>query len=469
MTHAPSVPPHPSQPAHVTSAEYVKLISRYPVLRIQSEANNATVYEVRDLFGDGTLLMRVLHTEMTRWPNETIMRFLREAELQRALQHPSIPRIIDSGLLLDGRPYYVSERLEGRSLEERIATEGRVALADALDILEPICDALRASHRQGIVHRNLRARSILIPDDRLRPRAVLTDFSLAKSLCQQSLQLTRAGSLSELQPGLAPEQVRGDETSVRTDIFALGSLSLHMLTGTPPYGDAPSPELEHRQLTGQLSGSTPSFLPPAISEVLRRSTSADPDDRHPEVDAFWADLCDAAGTRQTRACPDSSAEEDAEEMLAVYLEAGTRACAHDSSPQEAVEAVATLLENAEEELGRLGYTSAFETNFARLFVLPSPAGRVNLERAAQAVVELGDKLVAMAKDTPMYPGVRLHKGAIRQTVDGRWAGPLLQTHDWVPSLPIEGVTCTEDFHRALGRPKTHHPLGRSSGSGYRLS
>jgi serine/threonine-protein kinase len=228
---------------------------------------------------------------------EMLKRFEREVRALNQIQHPNMVEVYQLNKLDDGRPYYVMEFLEGVSLAEMMRSRAPLTPREALEILEPICAAVHAAHRAGIVHRDLKAGNILVITRGGRRVVKLLDFGVAKLLNPEpdELGLTSAWRRLGTPSGMAPEQFRGGPVDARTDIYALGVLLFRMLTGQVPFPGNSSEEIERLHLSSPAPASS-RFAPvsAAIDAVVLRCLEKQPDCRFPSVPDFLAALRDAA-------------------------------------------------------------------------------------------------------------------------------------------------------------------------------
>src|SRR6266478_5793915 len=168
---------------------------------------------------------------------EMVERFVREARVVNRIRHPNIVDIYEFGELDDKRPYFVMELLEGTSLASIVERRGRLSPAQALSYLEPVCDALRAAHAAGVVHRDLKASNVAVVKEGDPPRVKLLDFGIAKLVrtAPGERGLTAVGQRIGTPYAMAPEQIRGGAIDARVDIYALGVLLYQLLTGRYPF------------------------------------------------------------------------------------------------------------------------------------------------------------------------------------------------------------------------------------------
>ncbi len=226
---------------------------------------------------DECVAIKILHLELVR-SIDALTRFQRELDAISRLHHPNVVRAIDHGTLGDGRPYLVLELLEGPSLREAIHDRGAIPPAEMLEVLQPLCDALAVAHDAGLVHRDVKASNVILarhPDGRLRP--VLLDFGLVKLVDETGPGLTSSRSMLGTPAAMAPEQMRGQPVDARTDVYALGLLAFHMLTGLPAFGGAPGVVQSYLQIHGaRPRPSSKVDIDPAIDEPITRALASDP-------------------------------------------------------------------------------------------------------------------------------------------------------------------------------------------------
>src|SRR5438094_1743186 len=187
------------------------------------------VYRARDTRLDREVAIKVLPVGFARDP-ERLRRFQQEAQAAAALNHPNILAVHDFGEH-DGSPYMVTEFLEGETLRERLRP-GTLPLRKATEYAEQVARGLAAAHEKEIVHRDLKPENVFVTRD---GRVKILDFGLAKVVSREtdSERQTKASTLTAAtQPGvvlgtvgyMSPEQVRGQEADVRSDIFAFGAI-----------------------------------------------------------------------------------------------------------------------------------------------------------------------------------------------------------------------------------------------------
>ena len=163
--------------------------------------------------------------------------FEREAELIASLDHPNIVSIRDSGII-HHQYYFVMQYIEGQPLERYVRSE-KLSFRETVVLFSKICTAITYAHQQGIIHRDLKFANILV-DKRGEPH--ILDFGLAKAVglseqAPDNAVATMTGQLAGMLSTMSPEQAAGrpDLIDVRTDVYSLGVMLYHMLTGQYPY------------------------------------------------------------------------------------------------------------------------------------------------------------------------------------------------------------------------------------------
>jgi serine/threonine-protein kinase len=212
---------------------------RYRLVRLLDVGGMGEVWAARNVLTQKNFAVKFLLPELAERP-DALERFIREAETAGSLEHPSIVDVFDVAQDEDGRPYIVMELLAGESLEARIERVGTLTSFEAAAFLAQIADGLDVAHRAGVVHRDLSAANIfLVRDpDGGRPVPKILDFGVSKTLGPNASDRTQTGNGAVLgcPEFMSPEQARGAETvDARTDVWSLGVVLYHALTGTAPF------------------------------------------------------------------------------------------------------------------------------------------------------------------------------------------------------------------------------------------
>ncbi|CAN5795749.1 hypothetical protein BH09MYX1_BH09MYX1_31600 [soil metagenome] len=205
----------------------------YQILRVVGEGGMGRVYEARHLrLKDRRFAVKVLHPEMARDP-EIVTRFQREAESSSSISHPNVLDVFDVHRTPGGQPYLVGEFLDGEPVGERLERQGMIDIPTACHIARQVCRALAAAHGRGIVHRDMKPENVFLVnrDDGIHVKVI--DFGISKEAGPSNL--TKTGVVMGTPSYMAPEQARGDRVDPRADIYALGAMLYHMVTGKKPF------------------------------------------------------------------------------------------------------------------------------------------------------------------------------------------------------------------------------------------
>jgi serine/threonine-protein kinase len=217
------------------------LHGKYRVTDFIAEGGMGTVLEGQDLDSGRPVAIKVLRA--AAGPT-TVRRFQREIRIARAIAHPNVCAIYDSGTLDNGHPFLVMERLYGDTVKTRLRAAGPMALREAVAVLQQTLSALEAAHDAGIVHRDIKPGNIfLVSPPGALPSARLIDFGLARfvttpraSMADYSV-VTQANVIIGTPSYMAPEQISGEKAvDERVDIWSCGLTLYELLAGRRPFG-----------------------------------------------------------------------------------------------------------------------------------------------------------------------------------------------------------------------------------------
>ena len=200
-------------------------------------------------------------------------RFLRESRLAARLDHPGVVPVYDAREE-DGELIVAMRLIAGGDLKKRIATDGPIPPAEAIDRLAQVAAALDAAHAAGIVHRDVKPHNILLEGD----RAYLTDFGLAKALGESGA--LSGASIAGTVEYMSPEQWQGARIGPAADVYSLGCVLYEAVTGVAPFA--------------RRAGEAEPEMPRGLDRVIERAVAKDPADRYPSAGA----LIEAARGRQ---------------------------------------------------------------------------------------------------------------------------------------------------------------------------
>jgi eukaryotic-like serine/threonine-protein kinase len=259
------------------------LAQRYRVQRLLGKGGMGAVYLADDEVLKELVALKVISSAFAADEQAMIARFRREAAAARKVSSPSVIRIHDLGEARPGLLYLSMEYFAGRTLAELIAQRGIVPIKDVQDILQQVVTGLEAAHSAGVIHRDLKPSNVLVGE---RGAVKIIDFGLATT--QMGEGLTATGAILGTPHYMAPEQVRGKNVDARTDIYALGALAYHLVTGRPPFSGDNAIAIGFAHLSEtptpvrQLRKDCPENLEAAILCALEKA----PDERPATAKAF---------------------------------------------------------------------------------------------------------------------------------------------------------------------------------------
>ncbi|MCL4301299.1 MAG: protein kinase [Anaerolineae bacterium] len=262
---------------------------RYQVKRPLGQGGMAVVYLAFDPAMKREVAVKVLPSHLTADPHFT-NRFQQEVETVARLEHPCIVPVYDYGEE-GNQPYIVMRCMLGGSLLNRL-TKGPLELPELLPIINRVARALDKAHAHGIIHRDLKPGNILFDD---QDQAYLSDFGIAKAV---EAAASYTGSAIIGTPAyMSPEQGSGSKNlNGRSDIYALGVIVFHALTGQLPYeADTPIAVLM-KHITAEIPNlrEIKSDLPPGCEWVIRQAMAKTPEQRYATAGDLAADLATAA-------------------------------------------------------------------------------------------------------------------------------------------------------------------------------
>jgi hypothetical protein len=219
---------------------------------------------------------------------EFLERFLREAEIGRALHHPNVIRILERGEV-EGVPFFTMELLPGETLQSLLDRVGALPARRAVSIVVQIAEALDYAHSKGVVHRDLKPSNVMVLSD---GTAKVMDFGIARARRFEGLTVT--GAFLGSPDYIAPEAIEGRETDARSDLYSLGVTFYETLTGRRPFtADTPFAVLRlHMTETPIPPSSVCADVPPELDRIVMRLLSKTPADRHGSAEELVQDLRD---------------------------------------------------------------------------------------------------------------------------------------------------------------------------------
>jgi serine/threonine protein kinase len=274
------------------------------VLRPLGSGDSANVYLAREPALQRLVAVKVLRSDVA--PDTVArQRFEREAQSAARISHPNVTAIYRVGRLAGDVPYMVMEYIDGRTVRDMVESGVAFEYAEARKLLASVAAALGAAHDRGIVHRDVRPGNVFV--EHRTARAVLGDFGIAALLesgAASAARLTAVGVKLGETRYMSPEQIRGEQVTEQSDVYAFGVLAYEVLTGRGPYdakGEAQimaahlqSEPLKLRELRGEVEA--------PVAALIERCLAKEPN-RRPRSHEI-------AGTLSARPAPVAASAED---------------------------------------------------------------------------------------------------------------------------------------------------------------
>jgi len=237
------------------------LNDKYRVLDVLGEGAMGTVYSAWHVGLEQRVAVKLLRSEDEEYDAVARQRFQREARAAARIQNQHVCRVLDTGTLADGTPYLVMEHLDGCDLSIELLKHGRLPLSEAVRYVRETCAAVAEAHRVGIVHRDLKPANLFLHVAQGGERSIkILDFGVSKSSANHGqISLTRTAALVGSPIYMSPEQLKSSrDVDGRTDIWALGTILVELLTGRAPFDE---------ETIGQLVTAVLHKDPPPLAEL----------------------------------------------------------------------------------------------------------------------------------------------------------------------------------------------------------
>ncbi len=265
-----------------------KKIPGYKILGKLGAGAMAVVYKAKQLSLNRTVAIKVLPKRFSENP-EYVERFYKEGQAAGSLNHPNIVQAIDVGEA-GGYHYFVMEYVEGKTIADDLA-EGKVfSESEALDIIVQVAKALAHAHANGLIHRDVKPKNIMISSN---GTVKLADMGLARAVTDVEAAQSEAGKAYGTPYYIAPEQIRGKiDIDGRADIYGLGATLYNMLTGRVPFMAEDSADVMRKHLREKLvpPDHINTSLSAGVSEVVEIMMAKRREDRYNNVEELLEDL-----------------------------------------------------------------------------------------------------------------------------------------------------------------------------------
>ncbi len=276
--------------------EGMRLEERYKLTEPLGSGSMAEVWAARDRASGDRVAIKVISELMAR-SSQAVKRFEREMQAIGSIDHANVVALIDHGMVGDGRPFLVMELVDGESLEDYLAHNEMIGVFSTLMLVSQVLEGLEAAHAKGIVHRDIKPANIVLAFlGSGRRRVKILDFGVAhvlKITAERNERLTATGSILGSPRYMSLEVARGStEIDERADVFGVGAVMYHALTGGPPFDGRGMGEILSKIYAHEI----PSVLelrpdlPPELVKCLDRALAHEPDDRYLSAAAMRAEV-----------------------------------------------------------------------------------------------------------------------------------------------------------------------------------
>ncbi len=263
------------------------LADRYEIICEVGRGALGVVYMARHLVIEKTVAVKVLFGEVQK--DETnFHRFQREAQAASSMSHPNIVVVYDFGISQNHTPFLVMDFVEGTNLKDILQRHGKLPIARAVAIFLQMASALEHAHSKGILHRDIKPENVVLMHTAWNPEFVkLVDFGIAKYVnepSKNSKKLTMDGEVLGTPAYMSPEQILGNKLDARSDIYCLGVLMYHTISGKLPILGTNSAETMSMHVTDlpqDLAEACPGVkVPHRLSRTIMKTLKKHAQDRH---------------------------------------------------------------------------------------------------------------------------------------------------------------------------------------------
>lgn len=257
------------------------LIGNYKVTDKIGEGGMGSVFRGIDIMLEREVAIKMLRPELSRQPH-IVERFRSEAVTLAKLNHPNVATLY--GFIRQGEDFFmVMEYMRGETLDSVIGKSGAIPCDRAVALFAQALEGIDHAHKMGIVHRDIKPANMMLTET---GSIKVMDFGIARVLGTD--RLTKTGHLIGTVEYMSPEQVRGEETDARSDIYSLGILLYEMLTGRVPFNSSSEYELMRSHIE-EAPAPPRTFvpqIPPIIEQAIMRALAKKPEARHQSANEF---------------------------------------------------------------------------------------------------------------------------------------------------------------------------------------
>jgi eukaryotic-like serine/threonine-protein kinase len=261
---------------------------RYRVQSTLGSGGMAVVYKAEDGILGRTVALKTLHRRYAEMPSFR-RRFRQEARAMACLDHENIVKVYD--ISQNGEsPFIVAECVAGRDIGSLLNKHRGEYLSEQFTrrMATQLLRALSYAHRQGVIHRDIKPSNILVTAGGV---VKVADFGIARIVEEDGAEAGKPGEIVGSARYMSPEQLMGNEATPRSDVYSVGALLYHCLTGRPPFsGDVRALAQQHLHEEPPPPRKLNKKISPEIEAVILKALAKDPDDRYPSATAMLGDL-----------------------------------------------------------------------------------------------------------------------------------------------------------------------------------
>jgi len=249
-------------------------VGNYRLLEVIGYGGMGVVYLAERVDGEFEQQVALKFLRFGMASKKLIRRFKKERQILAKLQHPSIARLYDGGVMKDGTPWFSMEYIEGLPVTE-YAEKNRLTIKERLQLFRKICAAVLYAHQNLVIHRDLKPSNIMVIED---GEPILLDFGLARledETTPENQDITRSSQNWMTLEYASPEQVRGEKLTTASDVYQLGLVLHELLTGQRPYSVKGSTPSEAEQIICNTQPAKPSTSVKSLEETQASFTPAE--------------------------------------------------------------------------------------------------------------------------------------------------------------------------------------------------
>ena len=251
-----------------------------------ADGGMATVYVALDERLDRKVALKVMRADLAR-DESFVSKFRREARSAAKLSHPNVVAVYDQGED-NGHVFLAMELVNGLTLRQVMQSEGPLTPRAALDIIDPVLQALGAAHSAGLIHRDVKPENVILRDD---GTVKVADFGLARAIAS-STSTAQTGVLLGTVAYLSPEQVERGVADARSDVYAAGLLLFEMLAGSKAFIGDSAIHVAYQHVHSEVPkpSSRVETVPAELDRLVARASARDPDNRPRDANAMLAEV-----------------------------------------------------------------------------------------------------------------------------------------------------------------------------------